>query len=93
MLQITPQMKVLVAVEPADFRQGIDGLAQLCRDVLRQNPLPARCSSFAIVAAQRSKCWCTTARVSGFVTNDCLKGGFAGGRRNGLGYCGKDAGS
>ena len=38
MLQITPQMKVLVAVEPADFRQGIDGLARLCKDVLRQNP-------------------------------------------------------
>ena len=26
MLQITPQMKILVAVEPADFRRGIDGL-------------------------------------------------------------------
>lgn len=38
MLQITPQMKVLVAVDPADFRQGIDGLARLCKDVLRQNP-------------------------------------------------------
>ena len=25
MLQITPQMKILVAVEPADFRRGIDG--------------------------------------------------------------------
>jgi transposase len=38
MLQITPQMKILVAVEPADFRRGIDGLAQLCRDTLRQDP-------------------------------------------------------
>jgi len=25
MLQITPQMKILVAIEPADFRRGIDG--------------------------------------------------------------------
>jgi hypothetical protein len=32
MLQITPQMKILVAVEPADFRRGIDGLARLCRE-------------------------------------------------------------
>jgi hypothetical protein len=32
MLQITPQMKILVAVAPADFRRGIDGLAWLCRD-------------------------------------------------------------
>jgi transposase len=38
MLQITPQMKILVAVDPADFRRGIDGLARLCQDVLRQDP-------------------------------------------------------
>ena len=38
MLQITPQMKILVAVEPADFRRGIDGLARLCQEVLRQDP-------------------------------------------------------
>ena len=39
MLQITPQMKILVAVEPADFRRGIDGLARLCQERLRQDPL------------------------------------------------------
>ena len=38
MLQITPQMKVLVAVEPADFRKGIDGLVQFCKGVLGQDP-------------------------------------------------------
>ena len=38
MIQITPQMRVVVAVEPADFRKGIDGLARLCKDVLRQDP-------------------------------------------------------
>ena len=38
MLQITPQMKILVAVEPADFRRGIDGLARLCQEKLRQDP-------------------------------------------------------
>ena len=38
MLQITPQMKILVAVEPADFRRGIDGLARLCKEALRQDP-------------------------------------------------------
>jgi transposase len=38
MIQITPQMRVLVAVEPADFRSGIDGLARLCRERLRANP-------------------------------------------------------
>ncbi|HEV3024774.1 MAG TPA: IS66 family insertion sequence element accessory protein TnpB [Pirellulales bacterium] len=38
MLQITPQMRVLVAVEPADFRCGIDALARRCRETLRQDP-------------------------------------------------------
>ena len=38
MIQITPQMRVVVAIEPADFRKGIDGLARLCKDVLHHDP-------------------------------------------------------
>lgn len=38
MLQITPQMKILVAVEPADFRRGIDALSRLCQETLRHDP-------------------------------------------------------
>lgn len=38
MIQLTPQMRVLVAVEAADFRRGIDGLAQLCRAALAEDP-------------------------------------------------------
>lgn len=38
MIQVTPQMRVLVAVEPADFRCGIDGLARRCRTVLEADP-------------------------------------------------------
>jgi len=38
MLQITPHMRILVAVEPADFRKGIDGLAQVCKDVFKHDP-------------------------------------------------------
>lgn len=38
MIQITPQMRVLVAVEPADFRCGIDGLARVCRAALSGDP-------------------------------------------------------
>jgi transposase len=38
MLQVTPQMKVLVAIAPADFRNGIDGLVRLCKEGLGQDP-------------------------------------------------------
>jgi transposase len=38
MIQLTPHMRILVAVEPADFRKGIDGLAGLCTQQLRQDP-------------------------------------------------------
>ena len=31
MIQITPQMRILLAVEPVDFRKGIDGLAGICK--------------------------------------------------------------
>lgn len=38
MLQITPQMRILVCVEPIDFRNGIDGLAQCCKAALGEDP-------------------------------------------------------
>ncbi len=38
MLQITPQMRVMVAVDPVDGRKGIDSLAGLCRNKLGQDP-------------------------------------------------------
>ncbi len=38
MIQVTPQMRILMAVEPADFRNGIDGLARRCRQVLESDP-------------------------------------------------------
>jgi hypothetical protein len=38
MIQITPQMRVLVAIEPVDGRKGIDSLAQLCQQKLSEDP-------------------------------------------------------
>jgi len=38
MIQLTPQMHILVAVECVDFRKGIDGLARVCREVLAADP-------------------------------------------------------
>jgi len=39
MLQLTPQSRVFLAREPADFRRGIDGLAALCRQQLGEDPM------------------------------------------------------
>jgi transposase len=39
MLQLTPQSRIFLAVQPVDFRKGIDGLAALCRQTLGDNPL------------------------------------------------------
>lgn len=38
MIQVTPQMRIMVALEPVDFRRGIDGLARMCRETLRSDP-------------------------------------------------------
>lgn len=38
MIAIAPQMRVLVAIEPVDFRAGIDGLVHTCRAVLHEEP-------------------------------------------------------
>jgi transposase len=38
MIQLTPQMRLLVALEPVDFRKGIDGLGAVCRQQLEQDP-------------------------------------------------------
>lgn len=39
MIQLVPQLKILLAIEPVDFRKGTDTLAALCRAHLQQDPL------------------------------------------------------
>ena len=38
MIQITPQMKILVAIDAEDGRKGIDSLARLCEEKLQADP-------------------------------------------------------
>jgi transposase len=38
MIQLTPHMKVYVAISPVDFRNGIRGLKKICKDILRKGP-------------------------------------------------------
>lgn len=38
MIQVMPQTRILMAVEPVDFRRGIDGLSRLCKQELQADP-------------------------------------------------------
>jgi transposase len=39
MIQVSAQTRILVAVEPTDFRRGIDGLARVVRAELAADPM------------------------------------------------------
>jgi len=49
-LQITPQMRIWLAVEPVDFRKGLDGLAALCRQKLASDPM---CGALFVFTSKR----------------------------------------
>jgi transposase len=56
MIQITPHMRILLAVERVDFRKGIDGLAALCRQVLSSDPLSGTLFVFCSRRGHALKC-------------------------------------
>jgi transposase len=58
MIQITPQMRVLVAVEAVDGRKGIDSLAALCREKLAADPFSGWLFVFRARSAQSIKILC-----------------------------------
>jgi transposase len=72
MIQITPQMRVLVAVEAVDFRKGIDSLAQLCRNKLASDPFSGcvfvfrsrRATSIKVLVYDGMGFWLATKRLS-----------------------------
>jgi transposase len=38
MIQLVPQLRILLAYQPVDFRKGIDSLVALCKHELQQDP-------------------------------------------------------
>jgi transposase len=72
MLQLTPQMRLLVAVSPVDFRYGIDGLCRLCREVLSSDPFSGavfvfrnrRATSVKLLAYDGQGFWLCQKRLS-----------------------------
>ena len=72
MIQVTPQTKILVAVEPADFRKGIDGLCRLCRIMEVDDPFSGtlfvfrnrRATAIKILAYDGQGFWLCQKRLS-----------------------------
>ena len=72
LIQITPQMRILVAVESIDGRKGIDSLAQLCREKLAADPFSGclfmfrsrRGTAIKLLAYDGQGFWLATKRLS-----------------------------
>ena len=72
MIQVTPHVRILVARQPLDFRTRIDGTAEACRKVLRQEPMDGALFIFRNRAATMIRgliydgqgFWCMTKRLS-----------------------------
>jgi transposase len=72
LIQITPQMRILVAIESIDARKGIDSLAQLCREKLDADPFSGCLfifrsrsgKSIRILAYDSQGFWLATKRLS-----------------------------
>lgn len=47
MIQITPQHRLLLAVEPIDFRKGIDSICAVCKQKLVEDPFSGAVFVFA----------------------------------------------
>jgi transposase len=80
MIQLTPQMRILVAVEAQDFRKGIDGLARVCREGLAADPFDGALFVFRN-RARRSSVSSMTRRDCGSRGSGSREAGFDGGPR------------
>jgi transposase len=71
-IQVAPQMRILVAIESVDLRKGIDGLAQLCREKLGADPFSGclfifrsrRATAIKILAYDGQGFWMAQKRLS-----------------------------
>ena len=85
MIQITPQMRILVALEVVDFRKGIDRLAQLCREVIGSDPFSGHVFVFRNRRKTAIKILCyMTVKDSGSVKSASHRGAFSSGLKKGV---------
>ena len=72
MIQLVPQLRVLIACQPIDFRNGIDGLAALCKRQLAEDPFSGtlfvfrnrRASALKLLCYDGHGFWLITRRLS-----------------------------
>lgn len=72
MIQITPHMRILLAVKSADFRRQIDGLVRLCRVELGMDPMNGtvfvfrnrRATAIKLIVYDGQGYWCCHKRLS-----------------------------
>src|SRR4051794_11645580 len=72
LIQITPQLRILVAIDAIDGRKGIDSLAQLCREKLDADPFSGclfifrsrRGTAIKLLANDGQGFWLATKRLS-----------------------------
>lgn len=76
MIQITPQMRVLVAVEAVDGRKGIDSLAAVCLQRLQSDPFSGSVFVFRTRSATSIKVLVYDGRGFWLATKRLSKGRF-----------------
>ena len=78
MIHLTAQSDILIATQPADFRQGIDGLAALCKR--RLNCEPRSGTLFVFINRNKTMVRALVYENNGFwLMTKCLsKGRFSG---------------
>jgi transposase len=71
-ISVTAQTRVLVCIAPVDFRNGIDGLARVCRDAMSSDPFSGtvfvfrnrRGTAIKLLAYDGQGYWLCTKRLS-----------------------------
>jgi transposase len=60
MIGIPPGVRILIAMQPVDFRRGADSLAALAREALQQDPFSGTVLVFRARRADRATAPCVT---------------------------------
>jgi hypothetical protein len=83
MLALSPQLTIFAAIEPVDFRKGLDSLIALCRQQLFQDPLDGALFLFQNRAKTAIRALCFDGQGFWFFTKRLSAGKFHWWPKNG----------